>query len=66
MPEITDDQFRVLAEIQDLARTMKLCGSVHEPAFQEAQAALTMALNRLASLSTVRDRSQLPSRGIEA
>jgi hypothetical protein len=58
MPEISDDQFRALAEIQALGRVMKGCSSIHEPAFQQAQTALTMALNRLSSLPTVRDRSQ--------
>jgi hypothetical protein len=68
MPEITEDQFRVLAEIQNLGRVMKHCGSIHEPEFKAAQAALTMALNRLASLPTVRDRSisGTPHGGIEA
>lgn len=57
MPEISDDQFRLLAEIQHLARAMKQCSNIHEPEFQQAQAALTMALNRLSSLPTVRDRA---------
>jgi|GEM_PF-4070906 hypothetical protein len=66
MPEISDDQFLVLAEIQTLGRAMKRCSSVRDPEFQQAQAALTMALNRLASLPTVRDRSLRASGGIEA
>jgi hypothetical protein len=67
MPEISDDQFRALAEIQDLGRLMKRCSSIHEPEFKQAQTALTMALNRLASLPTVRDRSRLGTAGgIEA
>jgi hypothetical protein len=68
MPEISDDQFRVLAEIQALGRVMKRCGSIHEPEFKAAQTALTMALNRLASLPTVSDRSVrgVGSGGIEA
>jgi hypothetical protein len=57
MPEISDEHFRVMAEIQGLARVMKRCSSVHEAEFRQAQAALTMALNRLSSLPTLRDRS---------
>jgi hypothetical protein len=57
MPDISDDHFRALAEIQALGRIMKRCSSIHEPEFKQAQAALTMALNRLASLPTLRDRS---------
>jgi hypothetical protein len=57
MPDISDDQFRVLAEMQALGRIMKRCVSVHEPEFVEAQTALTMAINRLASLPTVSDRT---------
>jgi hypothetical protein len=64
MPEISEDQFHVMVEIQDLARIMKRCSSIHEPAFQRAQAALTMALNRLSSLPTLRDRATRPG-GIE-
>jgi len=68
MPEISDDQFHTLAEIQNLGRIMKRCSSIHDPEFQQAQSALTMALNRLASLPTVRDRSlsSATSGGIEA
>ncbi len=67
MPEISDDQFRVLAEIQTLARVMKRCSSVQDPEFQRAQSALSMALNRLSRLPTLRDRSASGhSRGIEA
>ena len=68
MPEISDDQFHALAEIQQLGRIMKQCSSVHDAEFQQAQTALTMALNRLASLPNVRDRSLdgHAARGIEA
>jgi hypothetical protein len=66
MPEINEDQFQALAEIQTLSRTMKRCGSVRDPEFIAAQNALTMALNRLASLPTVRDRSEAAARGIIA
>ena len=68
MPEISDDQFHTLAEIQNLGRIMKRCSSIHDPEFQQAQTALTMALNRLASLPTVRDRSlaSVTAGGIEA
>jgi hypothetical protein len=66
MPEISEDQFQTLAEIQALSRTMKRCGSVREPEFAAAQNALTMALNRLASLPTIRDRAEPSGRGIEA
>jgi hypothetical protein len=65
MPDISDDQFRLLAEIQHLGRVMKRCVSVHEPQFAEAQNALSMAINRLASLPTVRDRSIFDAYGIE-
>ncbi len=57
MPEISDEQFHVMAEIQELARRMKRCSNTREPAFQQAQSALSMALNRLSSLPTLRDRS---------
>jgi hypothetical protein len=57
MPEVSDEQFHVMAEIQGLARMMKRCSSIHEPEFQQAQAALTMALNRLSALPTLRDRA---------
>jgi hypothetical protein len=68
MPDISDDQFRALAEIQALGRVMKSCSSIHEAEFKQAQTALTMALNRLSSLPTVRDRSlnSVGSGGIEA
>ena len=57
MPEISDEQFQVTAEIQELARRMKRCSSIHDPEFQRIQAALTVALNRLSSLPTLRDRA---------
>jgi hypothetical protein len=57
MPEISDDHFQVMAEIQGLARVMKRCSSMRDPAFQQAQNALSMALNRLSSLPTLRDRA---------
>ncbi len=67
MPEISDEHFQVMAEIQELARRMKRCSSTREPEFQKAQSALSMALNRLSSLPTLRDRalSQRPG-SIEA
>jgi hypothetical protein len=65
MPDISDDHFHTLAEIQALGRIMKRCSTVNDPEFQRAQSALTMALNRLASLPTVRDRSIRHLRGVE-
>jgi len=57
MPEISDEQFQVMAEIQALTRRMKRCSNTKEPEFLQAQSALSMALNRLSSLPTLRDRA---------
>ncbi len=57
MPEIGEEEFRLLAEMQLLGRIMRRCGSVHDAEFERAQAALAKAINRLASLATLRDRS---------
>ena len=57
MAEVTEDQFRLLAEIQRLARIMKLSGSVRDQAFQDAQSRLTQMLNQLSASPTVIDRS---------
>ncbi|HTH96261.1 MAG TPA: hypothetical protein VL574_02525 [Stellaceae bacterium] len=58
MPEITDDHFRLLVEMQNLGRIMKRCSNVREPDFTAAQSALALAINRLSSLPTVRDLSR--------
>jgi hypothetical protein len=57
MPEISDEQFQIVAEIQALTRRMKRCSNTREAEFQQAQSALSMALNRLSSLPTLRDRA---------
>jgi hypothetical protein len=63
--DIGEEPFQLLGEIQNLGRIMRRCASVHDPEFIAAQTALARAINRLASLPTLRDRSLPGGGGIE-